>query len=256
MLGNTHLMYGLIIGELSFSYIAVKFGQQNQYNRAIFWLIGMLGSYFPDFDGLSGIGENLFFGGNFWGLETFERYHRHFSHSLGFLIVPLILLTLLIIIFRDKLKKGSSLPFTPMKTNNHPFGQVPAQKDPLNIVIFIAILIQFLLFNDTTKFYIFFTILASLIIFAWSFIRNNHPLYGIAFFGGILMHHLCDFIQCEWNPFGPWDWQNLTGLFLYCSFAVGIARYWIFFSIFEITPHIIVAIIIIKSIQISARNKK
>lgn len=255
MLGNTHLMYGLILGELIFSYIAVRSGQQNRYNRPIFWLMGMLGSYFPDFDGISGIGENLFFGGTSWDIGIFERYHRHFTHSLGFLIVPLILLIVSIVFFRAKIKKHAPLTKFTEESKIHPFGQVPAEKDPLNIIIFVIILIQFLLFNDTTKFYIFFSILISLAVFAWLFLRNNHPLYAIAFFGGILLHQLCDFIQCEWNPFGPWDWQKLTGLFLYCSFAVGIAKYWILFSIFEITPHIIVVILLIK-IQRDLRSYK
>lgn len=248
MLGNTHLMYGFILGELMFSYVAVKSNQQNKYNRPLFWLLGMVGSYFPDFDGLSGIGENLLFRGDSWGIFIFERYHRHFSHSLGFLIVPMILLFSLILVFKSRIKKEYSLP-TEGNLKKHPYGQFPAEKDTLSIIIFFIIFFQFFLFNETTKFYIFFSILISLIFFAWSFIRSNQQLYGITFFSGILLHHLCDFIQCDWNPFGPWDWQNLTGLFLYCSPAVGIARYWILFSVFEITPHLIVILQIRKILK-------
>jgi len=93
---------------------------------------------------------------------------------------------------------------------------------------------------------VYFFILGALILFAYTFIRSKTPLYGIVFFGAAFIHNICDFIACEWNPFGPWRPGIEIGLFLYCLDAVSLPFLVSMILLFEVTPHVIFFIIILK----------
>ncbi len=231
MLGNTHVMYGFILAEIIYHVSIKDTKNASFYKRTLLWLWGMIGGFSLDLDGLSGVFANLIFQDRPWSFDLFEQYHRQFSHGLGFLITTLFSI---IIIYLAIIRPAKLQPTRPKF--------LEGRLSLLALVMFIS---GFLIYNDYTKYFAFFFILAMMLFLTLGFIQDNKPFYGIAFFGGALLHHVCDFIQCEWNPFGPWAPQVEVGLFLYCGGITDSIYNLTMNVIFEFTPHFIVLIIII-----------
>lgn len=242
VLGNTHMAYGFILSELVFILWIRNSGEALRYNRVILWFVGMLGAWSPDLDGASGLIDNIFTRNQPWSEDVFLLYHRHFSHSIGFLIITLFCFLLLVYIAKKHYRSKNA----EKKENMNPLGQVTIKYDRWNIIGFGVVFAGFLIYNEYTKYFAYFFILGAMIFFALTFVKNDKPFYGIAFFGGALTHHLCDFIACEWNPFGPWRPDIEIGIFLYCGDFTDSLYNIIMYSIFEIPPHILVLIIILR----------
>ena len=107
---------------------------------------------------------------------------------------------------------------------------------------------------------IYFSLLGMMVFYARTLAHSAKPYYALVFFSAALSHQICDFIQCEWNPFGPWDLTVFWGLFLacngctYCNFyglpqipIVSPYQQIVFFDIFELIPHFLVLIIFSKT---------
>ncbi len=220
------------------------------HNLPMLWILGMVGAWSPDMDSLGGFFESLFTGKGTLS-EGFLRYHRDFSHSLIFLSVT-VGCFLITFYYAKKSYKGIS----PEEIrSNHPFGEVPLDIRRITIITFSIMVIAFALYKSTTKYFATVLILASMMLFAWSLIKVKKPYYGVVFFLAALSHHLCDPINCEWNPFGPWRPDIEVGLFLYCGERINELSWVILYSIFEITPFIVVAILFLSSIRKLKRYK-
>ncbi len=244
MNGFTHLIYGFIVAHIIFIIFVRKSEAVKNHNLPMLWILGMIGAWSPDMDSLGGFFENLFTGKGSLS-EGFMRYHRDFSHSLIFLSVTVACFLITFYYAKKSYKRLSSEEIR----SNHPFGEVPLEINKLSIITFIIMIIAFSFYNNTTKYVATFLILASMVLFAWSLIKIKKPYYGVVFFLAALSHHICDPINCEWNPFGPWRPDIEVGLFLYCGENWTELSWVILFSVFEITPYIVVLILLITSIR-------
>ncbi|MBD3351877.1 MAG: hypothetical protein GF364_10365 [Candidatus Lokiarchaeota archaeon] len=217
MNGVTHCLIGFTIGEVCWQNIK-KSKHSGYYSRVWLWVIGLLGGYTPDFDGLSSISANLINYHDPWTYEVLLRYHHHFSHGLGFLFTGITLLVSLLISNR-KLKRD-----LPLNNVSDPFGQdIPdkARKSPLLLLTFI---LSFLLYRESIKFLIFFLLIGLLALLAYRYHREQRPFYGIAFFAGLLSHIAADFIANNFQPFGPWDPTYRIGFRLIYSAEPGLTK--------------------------------
>jgi hypothetical protein len=237
MLGNTHAMYGFIVAEIIFAYFIVRRYPSllQKYNRPMLWITGMFGAWSPDLDGASGIFNHQFL-----------DFHRDYSHSLVFLFITLLLIVIYIIFIFNHRESYKVAVENPSIFN--PAGQVPMEKDMLHIYTFIIMLASFFILSSETYYYAFAFIAIATLGFGLSFIKTKLPFYGLAFFLGALSHHVCDFIACEWNPYGPWSpWDPQWGLFLWCGdIQWGNIPYMALFTIFEILPHLIFVLLLIR----------
>jgi hypothetical protein len=209
-----------------------------KYKRYLIWLWGAIGGWSPDMDSLGGPFANIINGGTEpWSFSLFYKYHRDFSHSIGFLIVTIIG----ILVLFNTLKKGDQNTKEP---NNN------TRNQRFITYGFVAMIAGFLIYSRGTRYFAFFFIIGTMAFLIWAFHRGGVPLYGLAFFAGALLHHVCDFIQCEWNPLAPWDPTVEIGLGLYCGYQNILLYYPI-----EITPHIIVFIMLVYRLVKFTMNK-
>lgn len=268
MLGNTHMMYGIILAEILWvGYVRRHPGEERRYSRWMFWIVGALGGWSPDLDGLSGIVGNLIVLHEEWGDWVFYVYHRKFSHSLGFL-VTMVFAVAWLAVYEHKARPRRQRVNTPapqptavprrlagtkdgavsLHPNLHPLGQVPLERHNLNVVGCVLVVLGYAAYNDATKYYAYFFTIGAMVVFAWTFVRKDNPLYGIVFFGAAILHQACDFLACHWNPFGPWSpWDPAWGLHLYCDFKTNPTPLTTaLFILFEILPHGIVVVLLVR----------
>lgn len=208
MVSTTHIAIGLIVGEVCWQTVR-RNGQSGYYWRGWFWLLGIIGGYSPDFDGLSGIGAILFFRNQDSFSTAIFRYHRSFSHGLVFFFTALV--SILILLYYNKRLNLEKLEV------EHPFGKVPPETSRLNGSLMILFILTFFLYYEQTKFPIFFTLIALQGMLLCSYIRDKRPWYGLVFFLGALSHQFADFINCRWQPFAPWDSSIEWGLYINCA---------------------------------------
>jgi hypothetical protein len=240
--GNTHFMIGIIFAEILYVTVVSKYLKKDQaiYSRALMWFLGGLGGWSPDGDGLSGVFENVLTQARPWSIDLFYEYHRAYSHGIVALAVTIAMVIVGIVCFNAS-KEGHE-----ESTESR-----LARKKVLPIYGMLAMLAGFLFYSDATKYYAFFFLLGAMVFFTWTLVTAGTPLYAVAFFGAALFHHLCDFIQCKWNPFAPWDPNVMVGLFLYCNGYNNV-----FYYILEIPPHIVVLILLFIRINQYVKNKR
>ncbi len=255
------MMYGFIIAELIWLINIKKSPENPYYKQYELWIWGLIGGALPDLDGITGVVNNALFNHLPWTIDILQLYHRAYSHSLAFLGMTVILLIISIVIIRNQ-----------PKTNLQTLHRITPNQHKLPIYGFLIILITFCIFNYENYIWMnisFILILGSLVFFAWTLWKIKQPWIAVVFFLAAIAHQFCDMIQCEWNPFGPWASGIFWGLGLYCNgcgycgyygytalAAVSNTIYWTWFTIFEIPPHIIVAIIVIVAIKYYYQNKR
>jgi uncharacterized membrane protein len=253
------MIYGFLIAELLWRLKIRNTSLQAKYNRALFWLLGMIGAISPDLDILSSIFANFAYYHYSWESVAFEIYHRVFSHGLVYLSVMIIIVvTIKMQIPKIHKEIQKELQFENM------LGNMSKPKEKLPKILLLLWVLSFLLFNNLDYAWMNISlaiICIMMVIFAWSFLRIKLPYYSFVFFLAALSHPLCDFINCEWNPYGPWDMSVIWGLFLYCGpcgycseygitiIASPIGQYWLFFSIFELIPLIIALIVFLTIVK-------
>lgn len=253
MMGYTHLMYGILLAEIIWVWKLQNTPLQKQYNRITCWILAMLGSLIPDMDAISSVFSNLTYEHYPWGGLAFEIYHRTFSHSLVFLLTTIFIVLFLARVIPSSHPDRRKMEYFEIPLN--PLGKMNESKDRLPIFFGFIFVCSFLLFNIRNEIWMNFAlgmIIVSMILFAWSFIKINKPYYAIYIFSAAILHQICDFVNCEWNPYGPWDPTVLWGLFLYCGgcnycpqYGIVIPptpmpQFWIMFWLFEGIPPIIV----------------
>jgi len=237
------MMYGIILAEIIYYKVLRPKKLDLQYNRLMLWILAMVGGWLPDMDALTGVFANIFLNAYPWNIGLFSLYHRYFSHSLGFLIVSIVVMVVLSLNFKKQIP--------PLQKHNqilesNPMGQVPLERHLINVIGFLLIIVGFMIYNDYTKYFAYFYLLAVMGFFGYTFLKTKTPMYGIVFFGAQILHHFCDFFQCIWNPLGPWAPEIFIGLGVYCGGVQNFAQNYIQIIIFDITPHIIVILFIIK----------
>lgn len=205
MNGITHCLIGFVVGEICWQ-IVKKRRQSGSYSRGWFWLIGLIGGYSPDFDGLSGISANITTFNDVWEYETLLRYHHDFTHSLLFLFTAITLIIVMMVADR-KFKSGLN-----WKQSNHPMGKLPMDKERGSPLVLTSFILSFLLYRDWNKFFVLFSMIALLVLLGYMYIREGRPWYGVAFFAGIISHLAADFIANNFQPFGPWNTEFVIGL--------------------------------------------
>lgn len=136
MLGSSHAFYGFILGEIIFIKFIKNSGEAKRYNRRMVWILGILGGWSLDMDSISGFFYSLFSQKESLSLLL---YHRHFSHSLGFLFVILFILLFLTIY----VVKYYPLERKEKVINSHPLRQEHMEKNWFNFTRFIIIVIGF-----------------------------------------------------------------------------------------------------------------
>ena len=193
------------------------------------WLLGGLGGWSPDGDGLSGVFENVLTQARPWSIDLFYEYHRAYSHGIVALAVTITMVIIGIVYFNAR-----------KEVHDENVESRAARRKVSPIYGILAMLAGFLFYSDATKYFAFFFLLGAMVFFTWTLVTTGTPLYAVAFFGAALFHHLCDFIQCKWNPLAPWDPNAMVGLFLYCN---GYNSFW--YYLLEIPPHVIVVILLI-----------
>jgi membrane-bound metal-dependent hydrolase YbcI (DUF457 family) len=201
MHGITHCLIGFMVGEWVWQYLS-RNKKAAPYSRIWFWVLGMIGGYTPDFDGLPGISAIIQYDKP-WTYENLCLYHHYFTHSLGFLIVPL-----LAILFLVKFDKKLNLP---SEETTHPLGKTPLEKFSLSPKILGLFIITFFFYRNETKYLIFFLLLFFMVLLSLAYAKEQRPWYGITFFVGIFFHLLADIITNNFNPFGPWDPSIIVG---------------------------------------------
>lgn len=128
--------------------------------------------------------------------------------------------------------------------------QAPQKNKILPVYGLVVMVGGFLFYSESTKFIAYFFILGAMVFLAWTLFAVKTLLYVVTFFGRALLHHLADFIQCDWNPFGPWAPDIVVGLFLWCDYNN------ILFYLIEIPPYVIVLVLIIIRTGQYMKNKE
>jgi hypothetical protein len=223
----------------------------------------MFAAWSPDLDAIPGPITNLLFLHHAWDLAVLEYYHRFFTHGLLFLGSSVILTGLLYrsvhnqtqTLENGKMEKSAEIG---LLGNRSARLTLPARK---YLGFFIAL---FFFFNDLNPIWMWGIIgcmIGAMIGFGRSTNRGQQPIYGFGFFLGMITHQLLDFINCEWNPFGPWTMGIVWGLFLYCgpcgycdAFNLTIppaspATYWFWLVTLEVIPHIVALIVFLRVIH-------
>lgn len=251
MNGFAHMLYGLIFAEILFQVLVKKTGENNNYNRIVLWLCGFIGGWLPDMDSLSGFFEALLITGELITSETFLRYHRDFTHGFLFLIPMILIIIVLVLKTKKNFKREPDTG-----TILHPLGQIPVKIDWVSFGAFWIMVLSFSSYNSNTMYFSAVFIVGTMILLGSAFFQGRKPLYGIIFFGAAVLHHLCDFIQCEWNPFGPFNQDIEYGFFLYCR-DTGTELYRQIMEVsFEITPIFIALGIILYTLRDFSNYKK
>lgn len=247
---NSHMMYGIIVAEIFYwllkrndSYVA------SQYNRVQLWLLGALGGFIPDMDALPGILQYLL--GNDAGslVETVKVYHRVYSHGLLFLIPFLIFSIIsLVLLKREKLR-----------TNNHkeidlrlinPLGYDQPEFTWMNGVLLGCFIVSNLFYTDPLKYLWAFSAVTFAVLFSLSFtFKQNKAGYTFIIVFNAFFHLVLDFFRGKLEIFGPWDPNYQVGLWVYPATIAGTMRFTVFYILFEISVHIIAAVLITLAVR-------
>lgn len=250
--GNTHAVHGILLAELVFLVARRRLNGSSSslggFSRAWAWFLGALGGWSIDMDGISGVAENVLTGARPWTADLVYVYHREFSHGIAVLAVTAACLAACLLAYRRRPATG--LP----PRDLHVLPPVLGIPRPwLRAVAIAALVAAYAMYGAATRFLALAAILLAMVLVAWTFIDAGQPLHGIIFFAAAMLHHLADAIQCEWNPLGPWAPDVEIGFFLYCGGRVETPRNAFFFTIFEIVPHVLLAIV---ALRLLARHRR